>query len=133
MQEAVNARLIMTESFSLFWRRDLVNEQVGECPGLECQRIGVVHRTLAHDDLGADLEVADGFGIGRNKRLAAEWTPSRPRRRPARLVTPDRAEILHAEAVPRPLGITRWRRHGRVAPSTVFFESEPLPALLNGQ
>src|SRR5438046_7547785 len=30
-----------------------------------------------------------------NKRRAREGTPSRPRRRPVRLVTPDWAEILH--------------------------------------
>ena len=56
MQEAVNARLIMTDSF-LFWRRDLVDKQVGQRMGLEGQRIGVVHRTLAHHDRGADIEV----------------------------------------------------------------------------
>src|SRR5580658_6841167 len=106
MQKADNARLIMTD-YSLFWRRDLVDEQVGQRPGLEGQRIGVIRRTLVHHDLGGDLEVADGLWIGGNKRRAAEGAPSRPRRRPVRFVTPDGAEILHPEAVPRPLGIAR--------------------------
>src|SRR5215472_14468579 len=91
---------------SLFWRRDLVNEQIGQGPGLEGQRIGVVHRTLAHHDLGADLKAGDGLGIGGDKRSAAEGAPSRPRRRPVYFESPDRAEILHPEAVTRPLGVT---------------------------
>ena len=74
----------------------------------------------------------DGLGIGGNKRRAAEGAPSRPLRRPVRLVTPDRAEILHPEAVARPLGVTRRHRYGGLALSTVFVQSEPRPALLNG-
>src|SRR5207249_2277177 len=71
-------------------------------------------------------------GIGRNKRRAGEGAPSRPPRRPVGFVTPDRAEILHPEAVPRPFGVTRRHRYGGFALSTVFVQSEPLPALLNG-
>src|SRR6188472_1933487 len=100
----------MTGFLSLFRRRDLVDEQVGKRPRLEGERIGVIHWTLAHHDLGADLEVGDGLGIGGNERLAAERAPSRPSRRPACFVTPDRAEILHPEAVALPLGVAR--RHG---------------------
>src|SRR5215472_13519208 len=105
---------------SLFWRRDLVDEQVGQGPGLEGQRIGVVHRALAHHDLGADLKAGDRLGIGRNKRRAAEGTPSSPLARLGRLVTPDRAEILHPEAVTRPFGVTRRNRYGGLARRTVF-------------
>src|SRR4051812_6565188 len=127
MQEAVNARLIMSNPPLLLWRRDLVDEQVRHRPGLEGQRIGVVHRTLAHHDLGADLEVGYGLGIGGRKRRAAEGAPSRPLGRPVGLVTPDRTEILHPEAVPRPLGVTRRRRYGVFALSALFVQSEPLP------
>src|SRR5262245_30146844 len=130
MQEAVNARLIIPEP-SLFRRRYLVDEQIGQCPGLERQRIGVIHRALAHHDLGAHLEVADGLGIGRKKRRAAEGAPPRPLRRPVRFVTPHRAKILHPETVPRPLGITRRHRYGGLALCTVFVQSEPTPALLH--
>src|SRR4249920_2335343 len=105
MQEAVNARLIMI--LSSFWWRYLVDEQVGQRPGLEGQRIGIVHRTLAHHDLGGDLEFRDALRIGRNKRRAAEGAPSRPLRRPVRLVSPDRPEILHPEAEALPFRVTR--------------------------
>src|SRR4029077_4316279 len=116
----------------LFWRRDLVDEQIGQRMGLEGQRIGVVHGTLVHHDLGADLEAGDGLGIGGNKRRTAEWAPSGPRRRLVHLIAPDRAEIFHSEAIALPLWIAHGHWFGRVAFSTVFLESEPLRPLLNG-
>jgi hypothetical protein len=41
IQEADDARLIMTDSFLIFWRRGLVDQQFGQRPGLEGQGIGV--------------------------------------------------------------------------------------------
>src|SRR5271156_5976788 len=54
--------IVMILSCSL-WRRNLVDQQIGERTGIEGKGIGVVHGGLVQYDVGIDLEFANRLGV----------------------------------------------------------------------